>query len=66
MTKRLLGTCSLCGGDVTVPATWHGVFPPTAECTKCGAIPANSKPTVEMVPNPGANRKTWCWVKLWT
>lgn len=33
------GTCSICGGPVTIPIIWNGVQPPTPCCQSCGAIP---------------------------
>lgn len=41
MTKTV-GTCSLCGGPVTVPTTWLGTEPPTPSCSRCGAVPKNA------------------------
>ncbi len=35
---RILGTCSRCGGPVTVPAVWNGTIPPTPTCGRCGAV----------------------------
>ena len=40
--KIVLGTCSLCGGPVSVPAVWHGVIPPTPTCERCGAVKADT------------------------
>jgi hypothetical protein len=37
--KKSIGTCSLCGGPVTVPDPWWGIFPPTPACDQCGAVP---------------------------
>lgn len=33
----VIGTCSLCGGPVTVPSVWMGLIPPTPTCSSCGA-----------------------------
>ena len=38
---RVIGTCSECGGPVTVPQIWMGVHPPTPQCLSCHAIPEN-------------------------
>lgn len=35
---RVLGTCSLCGGPVTVPDVWGGILPPVPCCQSCGAV----------------------------
>lgn len=37
MMAKVLGTCSLCGGLVTVPEAWWGIYPPTPTCAACGA-----------------------------
>lgn len=39
MSDRILGTCSICGGPVTVPAYWLGINFPTPSCQRCGAVP---------------------------
>lgn len=47
----VIGSCSLCGGAVRVPAVWHGVIPPTPTCERCGAIAAPAQaPVIPMVP----------------
>ena len=53
--KTTLGTCSVCGGPVTVPTAWWGLFPPTPCCENCGAVPeAAHGPIIPMRPT-----KTW-------
>jgi hypothetical protein len=37
MGIQILGTCSICGGAVTVPMHWGGTMPPTPTCASCGA-----------------------------
>lgn len=32
-----LGSCSLCGGRVTVPKNWMATVPPVPTCERCGA-----------------------------
>lgn len=32
-----VGTCSECGGRVTLPAAWMGMNPPIPTCQSCGA-----------------------------
>lgn len=50
MSTKTIGTCSLCGGAVTVPDPWMGVTPPTPTCSKCNAVPAHAHgPTIPMV-----------------
>jgi len=34
-----VGTCSCCGGRVTVPDNWLSVIPPVPTCKQCGATP---------------------------
>lgn len=48
MNTNVIGTCSLCGGAVTVPAIWHGIIPPVPTCAKCGATAKQYGPTIEM------------------
>lgn len=45
-----VGTCSLCGGRVTVPSPWYGVIPPTPRCEGCGAEAADHGPVIQMRP----------------
>lgn len=33
----VIGSCSLCGGAVTVPSVWMGITPPIPTCSSCGA-----------------------------
>lgn len=49
---RTIGTCSICGGAVTVPGVWWGICPPTPTCTGCGAVAASHGPVIPMVPAP--------------
>lgn len=56
MNKLTIGTCSLCGGPVTVPAVWWGVMPPTPTCDKCGAEPVEAHgPVIPMRPRRCVN-----------
>lgn len=43
----VVGACSICGCNVTVPRTWHGVQPAPARCEGCGAE-AETRPTIQM------------------
>ena len=51
---QTIGICSICGGEVKVfSGPWYGVFPPTPQCSKCGATPKvvrKSLPTIDMEP----------------
>ena len=46
----IIGTCSICGGAVTVPDAWGGIIPPTPTCQSCGAAAAQHGPIIEMRP----------------
>jgi len=49
MSVRVMGTCSKCGGMVTIPTIWHGIYPPTPSCRGCGATPKNAHgPVIQM------------------
>lgn len=37
MSSHTIGTCSLCGGRVSVPRMWMGIYPPIPTCDSCGA-----------------------------
>lgn len=51
MSDRKIGTCSLCGGAVTVPDIWLGINPPTPTCSSCGAVPIEAHgPVLPMQP----------------
>lgn len=41
-TMQTIGTCSICGGPVTIPVVWGGVIPPVPTCEHCGATAQNS------------------------
>lgn len=48
----VVGTCSVCGGAVTMPDAWYGIFPPTPSCASCGATKKQPHgPVVEMEPS---------------
>lgn len=55
--KQTIGTCSLCGGPVSVPVgPWGSVIPPKPTCEGCGAVAAEHGPVVPMVrPAPHSN-----------
>jgi hypothetical protein len=36
--RTTIGTCSNCGGPITIPTVWHGTVPPIKICENCGAI----------------------------
>lgn len=62
--KRIIGTCSICQGPVTVPECWHGIHPPTPECSQCGAQPVNAfGPTIPMQPRR-TFRRPYEWFRL--
>lgn len=55
MTKEVLGTCSLCGGRVTLPDAWMSVNPPVPTCESCHATQKSHGPVIEMTPRPAPN-----------
>lgn len=50
MSNMTVGTCSICGGRVSVPMVWHGIIPPTPTCENCGAVAAQHGPVIPMQP----------------
>lgn len=49
--SHTVGTCSNCGGRVTVPEVWMGMNPPIPTCQSCGARKRQPHgPTVPMGP----------------
>ncbi len=45
-----LGTCSLCGDAVQIPAVYMSTSPPVPTCAGCGAVKADRHgPTIDMV-----------------
>lgn len=47
---KTIGTCSECGGPVTVPTVWFATVPPTPQCRNCHATAADHGPTIKMMP----------------
>jgi len=59
MNEMIIGTCSLCGGPVSVPTVWFGVNSPTPRCQQCGAIRSGGYgPTIPMRP---VGWDGWAW-----
>jgi len=60
MTCVTVGTCSLCGGAVRIPAVWMGTIPPSPTCSQCGAV--SHGPVIDMAQThtttPIGRRKT--------
>lgn len=51
--ESTIGTCSICGGPVTVQTIVWSIFPPTPRCRNCGAYAAtNNGPVIPMTPAP--------------
>lgn len=48
MNKQTIGTCSICGGSVTLPVYYHSVIAPTPKCERCGAVAKPSGPVIPM------------------
>ena len=52
MNKIIIGQCSICGGNVSIPEIWHGVNPPVPTCENCGAVKKRNLPIIPMSPLP--------------
>ena len=51
MNKQVIGSCSLCGGVVSVATVFMSVNPPVPHCEKCGSCAAPPRgPVIEMTP----------------
>ncbi len=51
MSTTTVGSCSICGGRVSVPLVWWGVVPPIPQCDSCGAVEASPHgPVIQMQP----------------
>lgn len=47
---KIIGSCSICGGQVTIPESWMGTPPPVPSCVACGAVKRTTNlPTIEMI-----------------
>lgn len=46
MMDKIIGRCSLCGGNVTVATYTYSTVPPVPTCQSCGATAA--QPTINM------------------
>ena len=54
--NHTIGTCSICGGQVTIPTVWAGIIPPTPSCLSCGALGRSFGPVIPMhKPNDSDN-----------
>lgn len=49
--KQTVGTCGVCGGEVTVPTVYWSVIPPKPTCEQCGAV-ISAGPVLPMRPAP--------------
>lgn len=54
--RTIIGTCSCCGGRVSVPTVFMSVVPPVPTCESCGATQAAHGPVIQMQPAPPALR----------
>jgi hypothetical protein len=50
MLNIAIGTCSLCGGRVSVPDGSGSILKPRGQCEGCGALEAEHGPVIPMVP----------------
>ncbi len=51
MNDQTIGTCSICGGPVTVPTVFWSIVPPSPTCAQCGAV-ASHGPVIPMRAAP--------------
>ena len=56
---RSVGTCSLCGGAVTLPDVWMGTTPPIPACSRCGATPKNPHGPLIDMERPSGSVSIW-------
>ena len=55
--NNVLGTCSICGGAVTLPAVWFGVVSPVPTCSRCGATAKKHTHVIDMQPRAPNNAR---------
>lgn len=61
--SRVVGRCSICNGDVTIPELWLGVQAAHATCSTCGATAA--APELPVIPmTPPRKVKPWGWPRV--
>jgi hypothetical protein len=56
---RTVGTCSQCGGPVTVPSVWGGLEPPIPTCRRCGAQASTAYGPIIHTERPKQQPNTW-------
>jgi hypothetical protein len=59
MNKKVIGTCSICGGKVVVYQSMEGASVPT--CTSCGAVKRETMPVIPMEPTRPRRYRTDEW-----
>jgi len=65
--KKILGTCSLCGGRVSIATVFMSVNPPVPCCEQCGAHPKDPHGAViDMEPKKFSDPSEWgdCYAGL--
>lgn len=50
-SRTVVGICSICGGNVSQPMYWNGLFVPEPTCDSCGAV-KSPLPVIQMVHAP--------------
>lgn len=48
--NNVIGRCSICGGNVTIPEVWMSTRRPVPRCENCGAVADNGLPVIRMIP----------------
>lgn len=65
MSAKTIGTCSNCGGRVTVPTEWLGIHPPVPSCQSCGAMKAEPYgPVVKMGKGRSVDPRAERWAAI--
>lgn len=59
VNERVVGKCSICGGEVVVPVAFHSTEAPVPSCRKCGAV-AHTTADLPVIPmKPGSLSRNW-------
>ncbi len=49
MDNLVVGKCGACGGIVTVPTVWMGIYPPSPQCGSCHRV-ADQTANMPLIP----------------
>ena len=59
INERVVGRCSICGGEVVIPTVFWSVVQPIPTCKSCGAVMRNQGPVIPMVPIAAPKKNRW-------